>query len=206
MSYHSQNNCLHYWDLSSVLTIDATIALWCNAEPSMLMSLNFSTSCMDVKKVLIEQALRDELLEYEIGHLEGRNGYIVTDPSVDEALVKDRDSIRIKKDSLRRWFEGMPIKDRPAFLFDESRSLTPDGGEKSEINTNKALAIMAWLLATNGENNKYKKGDKPNATAIRDAILNRAIDSGMDTQNLKSFEKKILDALKLFESDNFDFR
>lgn len=196
----TQNNCLHYWDLCPILTIDAVVALWCDVEPAQLASLNYSTSCMDVKRVLIEQALRDNLLEHEISDIKESSGWITSSPSVDEALIKNKNGIRIKKDSLRRWFESMPITDRPAFLFDESRNITPDGGEVAEMNTNKALAIMAWLLAEDKSN--YKTGNKPNASAIKDAIVARAMDCGLGADNLTSFEKKISSALKLFEKND----
>jgi hypothetical protein len=157
---------------------------------------------MDVKRALIEQALRERCLDYEVGFLEGRNGYVVTDPSINEAILKK--AVMIRKDSLRRWFESMPINDRPAFLFDESRAITPDGSEVAEMNTLKALAVMAWLLAENSS--QYKKGNKPNCSAIKNALLNRATDAGMDTKGIASLEKKIATALNLFDIDKHNFR
>ena len=195
----TQNNCLHYWDLCPILTIDAVVALWCDVEPAQLASLNYSTSCMDIKRILIEQALRDDTLECEIDGYTQTNGWVVPNPTVKEALLHDKNLIRIKKDSLRRWFLDMAIEDRPAFLFEESRiNSIPDGSEVAEMNTMQALAVMALLLAESSQGSKYKTGDRPNAKVIGDTVLPLAKTFFGDDVKLASFNKKISKALEVF--------
>ena len=156
-----QNSCLHYWDLCAVIPIEHAVALWCDVEPSELASLrNFSTNCMDVKRELIEQALYDDKLNYSSTSGAWHNA------SIDELIEKDQ--VRIKKDSLRRWFLELPTGDRPAFLFDESRiSNIPDGTDLTETERQKLLkqiGTLALLLAE--KHSKYKKSENPNASQI----------------------------------------
>lgn len=203
MRLNSQSSCLHYWDLCTVIPIEHAVALWCDVEPSELSKLtNFSTSCMDVKRELIEQALYDRRLEYRSSSDAWHNA------NLDELLQKDQ--VRIKKDSLRRWFEDMSTGDRPAFLFNESRaSNIPDGGEVAEMNADKALAVMAWLLCR--QSKKYTTGEKPNASAIANDVLPLAQEIFGDEVKLAAFNKRLGKALKNFDNEkknpdwNFDF-
>jgi hypothetical protein len=192
MATNSKNNCLHYWDLCTAITIDAAVALWCDVEPSLLKKLDYSTSCMDVKRELIEQALYDRRLEYRSSSDAWHNA------NLDELINKDQ--VRINKDSLRRWFEDMPTGDRPAFLFDESRTGNiPDGGEVAEMNADKALAVMAWLLCR--QLKKYTTGEKPNASAIANDVLPLAQEIFGDEVKLASFNKRLGKALKNFDNE-----
>jgi hypothetical protein len=82
----------------------------------------------------------------------------------------------------------------------------PDGGEVVEMNTMKALAVMAWLLAES--QSQYRKGanKKPNCASIKQAVMERAEAANIDKTGLVSLEKKISEALRLFNEDNHDFR
>lgn len=198
MSSHSENNCLHYWDLCSAIPIKAAVALWCNVEPSELESLNLSTSCMDVKRDLIEQALLDDKLVYH------KNSKAHGLANLYELIEKDQ--LRITKDSLRRWFLDMQTTDRPAFLFEESRiNNIPDGGEVAEMNADRALVAMALLLSK--QSNKYKIGDRANASAISNDVLPFAQKLFGEDVKLTSFNKRLGRALNRFkdEVDFFDF-
>jgi len=193
--------CLQYWDLCSTVSLDAAIALWCNVEPGELKGLGFSTSCMDAKREAIIDALRDKRLEYEdrpVPRADGKGLWYGA--ALDELIQKD--GLRIKKDSLRRWFLDMPFGDRPAFLFDESRRENlPDGGEVAEMNTTKALAVMAWLLSENKP--AMQIGSKPNAAQIGDAVAVMAKKAfGADTKGFEAFHKKVGKALKLLNDES----
>ena len=196
------NGCLKYWDLCSTITLDAAVALWCDVEPGELRSLNFSTSCMDAKREAIIDALRGKRLEYEdrpVPRSDGRGMWYGAD--LDELMAKD--GLRIKKDSLRRWFLDMPFGDRPAFLFDEMRQadMLPDGGEVAEMNAMRALAVMAWIMSQN--KSAYVISDRPNASEIGKAIEPLAARAfGDDVRGFKAFHKKISKALALLESEN----
>ena len=188
-----ENKCLAYWDLCSYISIDAAVSLWCNVEPSELSSLKFSTSCMDVKRVLLEDALREGRLDYISTSQWGNAG-------IQELISKNE--LLIKKESLRRWFLDIFEEDRPAFLFDESRSNNlPDGSEEAEMNANRALAIMAFLLSKRSD--KYSNGSKPNASAIAKAINPLAMEIfGENVRGFESFNKRLGKALKELEKNN----
>ena len=189
-------NCLRYWDLSNHIQITDAIALWCGVEPAELARLNFETHCMSAKRAALVTALREGLLEYEdLGIVTG-HGKVYKGAPIDELLDKDR--LIIDKASLRRWFEQLPFEDLPAFLFDESRqTVLPDGSDVAEMNSLKALALMAHLLAKSS--GMYKTGDRPNAEAIGRAVHEAAmILMPRDTRGLASFHKKLGEALKTF--------
>ena len=188
-----ENKCLAYWDLCSNISIDAAVSLWCNVEPSELSSLKFSTSCMDVKRVLLEDALREGRLDYISTSQWGNAG-------IQELISKNE--LLIKKESLRRWFLEIFEEDRPAFLFDESRSNNlPDGSEVAEMNANRALATMAILLSK--QSVKYSNGNKPNASAIAEAINPLAMEIfGENVRGFESFNKRLGKALKELEKNN----
>ena len=187
---NKENKCLAYWDLCSSIRIEAAVSLWCNVEPSRLASLDFSTSCMDVKRVLLEDALRERRLDYISTSKWGNAG-------IQELINKDE--LLINKDSLRRWFLEMFEEDRPAFLFDESRSnFLPDGSEVAEINADRALAIMAFLLSK--QSAKYSNGNNPNASAIAEAINPLAKEFfGNEVRGFESFNKRLGKALRHLE-------
>ena len=189
-------NCLRYWDLSNHIRITDAIALWCGVEPTELATLNFETQCMSAKRAALETALRDGKLEHkDLGIVTG-GGKVFTGAPISELIEKDR--LVIDKVSLRRWFEQLPFEDRPPFLFDESRQpVLPDGSDVAEMNSMKAIALMAHLLAKSST--KYQTGERPNAEAIGRAV-NEAAQIFMpgDTRGLQAFNKKIGEALKVY--------
>lgn len=189
-------NCLRYWDLADHIQLDDAIALWCGAEPSELTKSNFETQCMSAKRAALVTALRDGRLDYEDLGILTSQGRVFKGAPVDELIEKNR--LVINKASLRRWFEQLPLDDRPPFLFDEARQpVLPDGSDVAEMNSLKAIALMAHLLAN--ASTKFRVGERPNAEAIGRAV-NEAAQSLMpgDLRGLKSFNKKVGDALKLF--------
>jgi hypothetical protein len=190
------NNCLRYWDLADHIRIDDAIALWCGVEPSELTTLNFDTQCMSAKRAALVAALRAERLEYEDLGLVTARGQVFKGAPIDELLEKDR--LAINKASLRRWFEQLPFEDRPAFLFDEARQpVLPDASNVTEMNTQKALALMATLLAHSSA--KYRAGERPNSDAIGKAVVEAATEFMPDnTRGLLALHKKIAEALKNF--------
>jgi len=199
-------NCLRYWDLADSLKIDMVVALWCGVEPSDIVALKMarlSTNCTDAKRAAIEDALYSGRLDY-IDEGIPYEGKLWMDGDVTELVQKDR--LRIKKDSLRRWFEDIPIDDRPEFLFEEERTQTelPDGSEVAEMNSNLGIAIMAQMLAESG--GRYKHGDRPNAAQISEAINERAVEHFRDNKHgLMAFHKKITKALKILEQEKRQF-
>jgi len=189
-------NCLRYWDLSSQIRLNDAIALWCGVEPSELATLNFETQCMSAKRAALVTALRDGHLEYEDLGIVTSRGQVFKGAPIDELLEKDR--LVISKASLRRWFEQLPFDDRPAFLFDEARQpVLPDGSNVTEMNTQKALALMATLLAQSSV--KYRAGERPNSDAIGKAVVEAATEfMPNNTRGLLALHKKIAEALKNF--------
>jgi hypothetical protein len=190
MTSFSKNNCLRYWDQCETVTIDAAVSLWCDVEPSDLAALNYSTHCMDVKRHMIEEALRSGRLDYE-------SRPVPYNARIDELIEKGH--VRLKKDSLRRWFMDMPTGDRPAFLFDESRNpVFPDGSEIAEMNADRALAVMAWIMSQN--KSALRINDKPNASEIAKAIEPLAQKCfGGNVRGFASFNKRLGKALKLLD-------
>ena len=188
------SNCLRYWDLADHIRLDDAIALWCGVEPSALASLNFESQCMSAKRAALVTALRDGRLEYEDLGILTAQGKVFKGASIEELLQKDR--LVINKASLRRWFEQLTIEDRPAFLFDEERQpVLPDGSNVSAASSNKALALMAILLARSSS--KYRAGERPNSDAIGKAVLELATELMPNNQRgLLALHKRIAEALK----------
>ena len=194
----SDRDCLRYWDLADSLKIGDVVALWCGAEPSVLRELDFSTTCMDAKRAAIEDALNAGRLEYIDEGVPFDHGKIWKGAEVSELIEKNR--LRIRKVSLRRWFEDMAIDDRPGFLFEDERSRKelPDGSDIMEMNSNLAIAIMAELLAESA--GKYKHGKRTNTSQIGEAIRERAAEHfGEEKHGLKAFNKKITKALEILK-------
>lgn len=189
-------NCLRYWDLADHIRIDDAIALWCGVEPAQLASLNFETQCMSAKRAALVAALRSERLEYEDLGLVTARGQVFKGAPIDELLEKNR--LVINKTSLRRWFEQLPFEDQPPFLFDEARQpVLPDGSDAAEMNSLKALALMATLLAQSSA--KYRTGERPNSDAIGKAVIEAATEFMPDNKRgVFSLHKKIAQALKQF--------
>jgi hypothetical protein len=167
----SSNHCLRYWDLADHIRIDDAIALWCGVEPAELAKLNFETQCMSAKRAALVAALRGGRLEYEDLGIVTAQGKVFKGAPVDELLTKDR--LVIDKASLRRWFEQLPMDDRPPFLFDEERQpVLPDGSSVAETASDRALALMSMLLAQSA--GKYRIGERPNSDAIGKAVVEAA--------------------------------
>ncbi len=192
----SSANCLRYWDLADHIQLNDAIALWCGVEPAELAKLNYETQCMSAKRAALVTALRDGRLEYEDLGIVTSQGKVFKGAPVDELIEKDR--LVINKASLRRWFEQLPFEDRPAFLFDEERQpVLPDGSNVEEMNSLKALALMATLLAR--QSAKYRAGDRPNSDAIAKAVLEAAQEyMPGNERGLLSMHKKISSALKQY--------
>jgi hypothetical protein len=156
---------------------------------------------MDAKREAIIDALRGGRLEYEGRNVPSGDGrFMVHNAPLDELI--DKDGVRIKKESLRRWFLDMPLKDRPGFLFDESRQddTLPDGGEVAELNTMRALAMMAWILSESKP--AYSLSGRPNAKAIGEAVSAVAAKTfGEDVRGFAAFNKKISKALSLLKDE-----
>ena len=194
-------NCLRYWDLADSLKIDMIVALWCGVEPSDIAEFKrerLSTHCTDAKRAAIEDALYSGRLDYIDEGIPYGDGKLWMAGDVTELVQKN--CLRIKKDVLRRWFEDMPIDDRPEFLFEEERAQKemPDGSEVAEMNSNMGIAIMAQMLAESA--GKYKHGERPNAAQITEGINERAAEHfGGDKHGLMAFHKKITKALRLLE-------
>lgn len=189
-------NCLRYWDLADHIQLPDAIALWCGVEPAELARLNFETQCMSAKRAALVTALREKRLEYEDLGIVTSQGRVFMGAPIDELIEKNR--LVINKASLRRWFEQLPFGERPPFLFDEARqAVMPDGSDVAEMNSLKAIALMAHLLAKSST--KYETGQRPNAEAIGRAV-NEAAQTFMpgDTRGLQAFNKKVGEALKLF--------
>jgi hypothetical protein len=200
-------NCLRYWDLAESLKIDMIVALWCGVEPSDIAELKrerLSTNCTDAKRAAIEDALYSGRLDHIDEGIPYGEGKLWMGGDVTELVQKDR--LRIRRDTLRRWFEDMPIDDRPEFLFEEERAQKelPDGSEVTEMNSNLGIAIMAEMLAES--TGKYKHGDRPNAAQIGEAISERAVKHFRDNKHgLMAFHKKITKALKILEQEKRKF-
>ena len=72
--------------------------------------------------------------------------------------------------------------------------------QESEVSTMQALAIMAWMLSE--KNSHYKIAGRPNAKNINDVIQPLVEEAfPKDPPKLKSFNKKISEALKLFNPE-----
>ena len=159
---------------------------------------------MDAKRAVIEDALYSGRLDFIDEGIPYGEGKLWMGGDVTELVQKDR--LRIKKDVLRRWFEDMPIDDRPEFLFEEERTQAelPDGSEVAEMNSNLGIAIMAQMLAESG--GRYKHGDRPNAAQISEAINERAEEHFRGNKHgLVAFYKKITKALKILEQEKSQF-
>ena len=75
-----------------------------------------------------------------------------------------------------------------------------NGGEIAEMNANKALAIMAFLLSSKP---KYKIGNRPNCKQIADDVNEQAKNYfGEDKAQFESFHKRLGNALKLLSSES----
>ena len=102
----------------------------------------------------------------------------------------NRDQLRVTRSSLNN------------FILANKTCLNPESqeGNIAQMNSDKAIAIMAMMLAE--KSHKYKIKDRPNASAISKDIYKIAqefIDE-KDLRGLESFGKRISSALDKFES------
>jgi len=206
-STRTQDECLRYWDLADSLKINMIVALWCDVSPSdieWLIKGHQSTHCVDAKRAAIEDALIAGRLEYIDEGIPSSDGKLWMDSAVSVLISENR--LRIKKESLRRWFEDMPIDDRPEFLFEEARTQKelPDGSDIHEMNSNLAIGVMAEMLAESA--GKFKHGDKPNASTIGEAIRQRAEQKfGENKHGLTAFHRRITKALQIWNEEKKRF-
>jgi hypothetical protein len=155
---------------------------------------------MDAKREALIDALLEKRLDYvgrPVLRSDGRGTWVGA--NIEELINKD--AVRIPKESLRRFFLDMPSGDRPAFLFEEERRRDlPNGGRQAEMNTMKALGIMAWILSEDRPDFRY--GQRPNAARIAEEVAVAAKRLfGPDTRGFDSFHKKIGRALEELSGD-----
>lgn len=103
----------------------------------------------------------------------------------------------ITRDSLQAWCEARGL--RPMFFHPESvdGAGLPAPVSVAECNANRAIAVMAWLLAKRVKD--FKHGDKPNVSRIGEAVSTAAQELyGEDVRGLESFRKRLAAALKEF--------
>ncbi len=83
----------------------------------------------------------------------------------------------------------------------QQADMQPAEGDVAEMNSLRALAVMAWIMSEN--KSVYAIGGRPNASEIGKAIeLLAAKFFGEDVRGLKAFHKKISRAIALLESQN----
>ena len=76
----------------------------------------------------------------------------------------------------------------------------PDGSEAADMNSPKAVAIMAHLLAASA--GKYRVGERPNTEAIGKAVNDAAKEFfGEEVRGYAAFNKKLSAALKTFSKE-----
>lgn len=100
-------------------------------------------------------------------------------------LSLNRDQLRVTRSSLDK------------FIYTNTKAkVSTDEGEIAEMNSNKALAIMALMLSEKSAS--YKRGDKPNASKIGNEIYDIATKYFSENQlkGLTSFHRRISIALK----------
>lgn len=106
---------------------------------------------------------------------------------------------------LTRWLSEIGVESKYLFVKTMPNggevSQTDTSGELSEINSTKALALMAWLLSQN--KSAMQIGGRPNSAQIGVAVADLAKNAfGQDVRGFNSFNKKISTALKLLEAEN----
>ena len=118
------------------------------------------------------------------------------------------ETAKFSRAELSRWLSVNCLKSAYSFDLGLSKVTTPpndlmsESGELAEMNTNKALAVMAWLLAENKP--AMKIGGKPNAAQIGEAVAVMAKKAfGENIRGFHSFHKKIGNALKLLDGNPF---
>lgn len=177
--------------LSNAFTLEQAAALWCGGDPGAdVETLRAAAPCFTIKSDLILQAVMSGLLPVT------RDGDGVHQP----AGSVSRQRMRIMRADLVRWFESLPTGDRPLFLFGDETDEMPDVSEAAEMNADRAIAVMAWLLAASKP--AMMLAGKPNASTIGEAVRIAATKAfGEDVRGLTAFHKRISKAVKTFKTD-----
>lgn len=138
------------------------------------------------------------------------------DPTTQRALdawldygdTADYETRKFTRVELSRWLSINRLVSVYSFDLESSKATmrssnsSAESGELTEMNTMKALAVMAWLLAEN--KGAMQIGGKPNAAQIGTAVAVMAKKAfGEDTRGFESFHKKIGSALKLLDGKPF---
>lgn len=101
----------------------------------------------------------------------------------------------VSREALRAWCDRKQIC--PAFFHDGASDAPAKKGAAAvaEMNANRALAVMAWLIAKQG--GKYMHGEKPNVSQISNAVTETAEEFfGEDVKGFKQFRRRLTVALK----------
>lgn len=191
------NRCGRYLRLANSFSVQEAAALWCDADPSSdLLFLQNVATCYAIKEKLIWQAIYEEKLPIS------RDGTGEKQPWKD--VAKDR--MKIMRADLIAWFEGLSTGDKPAFLFEDGGfEDLPDVGAVAELNSLRALAVMAWILSENKPALQVGAGSgrpRPNSKAIGEAVAAAAKRLWGDDARFDSFHKKLGTALKTLEDDD----
>lgn len=104
---------------------------------------------------------------------------------------------KVKRDALRSWCEGKGL--RPPFLFPDDGDGTGLNEKPSvaEMNADRAIAVMALLLAQGAKIYRKPADGKPNALQIGKAVDTLAQELfGSDVAGLASFRVRLGKALK----------
>ena len=112
------------------------------------------------------------------------------------ALKSENEALNFTLDKART--EYKKIRDELNEAKAEKQLL--DATPESDFNAMRALAIMAWMLSE--KSSAYKIAERPNAKAISEAMQPLIIKAfGEGSNNFKTFNRKISEALQLFDKD-----
>jgi hypothetical protein len=101
---------------------------------------------------------------------------------------------------LVEWFESLPTKDKPAFLFDGEANELPDVSAGAAATADRAIAMMAWLLSEN--KSAMAINGHPNSAAIGEAVRVLAEKTfGKDVRGFASFHKRLAIAIGRLDTD-----
>lgn len=201
--FYAQPNAtanMEYWCKFDILSFDALTALSLNKDPQFVQiskiqrvahpNLPFTTTYMN-QYALIEQApifpvLRGDRISVSKFFDWAMSVALTLPPKMIELL----NMRKIKTEE-----EKSPL------IQNESKpNEWPAGGEVAEMNADKAIAIMAWLLSEKGK--QYSISGRPNSETIAAAVNERAIQYfGEEASQFKSFQKRLGKALNLLSDE-----
>ena len=99
----------------------------------------------------------------------------------------------IQRAALEVWCDARGL--RPDCFSVSSAADVGDASGVREMNSNRALAVMAWLLAKRAP--EFRNGESPNKYQIGEAVVSAASAIfGDDSAGFKSFRKRLSEALK----------